>query len=261
MSSKPKRKPLDIGPNVVSVDFGRPAFPPKCPADQTETLAPPQWNPDEWLNVRQLLERGWARQWLDMALGKPLKRGGALLWSKEKAMKAEKHPAFAAACEELLALAKRVRYVTKEDEVRVLEQAVARFKTGDLPAAEEIKIAPIQQAKPAPSEWPKLEQTADAITLIWPDGKVVVPLPFLEALRRGMGETQERLLFAINTVVTDWRAARARPEKLQYGRNYLLASIKNVLTKLQELERGPAKSLPAAQEPAEPPQPDGRVLH
>jgi hypothetical protein len=245
MSRKPERKRPD-DTNVVSVAFSE-AEPPHP--------TQPAFDPDEWLTTKQLLERGWARQWLDMALGTPLKRGSALLWPKAKALRSEKNPAFAAACDDLRTLAKRVRYVSKEDEAEILERAVARLKVGEMPSADtmEITTAP----PPAgPSDWPKSDWTADALMLTWPEGRVVVPRPFLEALGRGMGETPERVSFAMDTVLTDWRCARSRPEKLTWGRNYFLASVRNCLAKLQELEK-PALQKPEIEVPVEP----GRVLH
>jgi hypothetical protein len=248
---------VDFGPKPVAVDIPTNA-PPGYVDDHKARIASYKgsFDPSDWFTTTQMLQRGWARQWLDMVLGKPFAHTNALLWPKEKALKAEKHPAWALACELLRDVAKRGKHPTKADEIAALKEADARVKAGGQPVANVVEIAPPPQA--APSEWPKSELTADSLTLEWPDGKMVVPIPFLEALRRGMGETKDRLEFAINTVVTDWRAARSRPTKLEHGRNYLLASVRNVLRKLQELER--PEQQPVAQEQAAPPDPE-RVLH
>jgi hypothetical protein len=50
---------------------------------------------------------------------------------------------------------------------------------------------------PAASEFPQADWSPDALTLTWEcGGKSIIPVPFLEALRRGMGESNERLSLA-----------------------------------------------------------------
>ena len=164
------------------------------------------------------------------------------------AIEAEAHPVFIEACAQLADITQRARYVTKEHEVAALREAVAKFSAGELGGgvvALDVAVPPPQ----APADFPQTEWSADALTLLWPcGGKVVIPRPFLEALRRGMGETNERLLLAIDTLVADWRAGHIRPAKWQYGRNYFLGGVRNTLAKLQELER-PAVNGTAAAEP------------
>ena len=88
------------------------------------------------------------------------------------------------------------------------------------------------------SEWPRSEWTADALTLTWEcGGKVVIPTPFLDALRQGLGEPSERLSLAISTVLTDWRCGRVKPERLASGRAYFLGWVRNTLIALQQMER------------------------
>jgi hypothetical protein len=246
--AKTAKQPDD---NVVHADFGKPKIGPNAPASK------PEFNREDWFSVGELAKRGWARQWMNMGLGEPLKHGGALLWPRRKALAFESHPAFAVARAALDEIARRARFVTKSDEVSVLQEAWGNWKAAGRPAAEKVEIAPVVVNSPAPSAWPQMEQTPDAITLTWPEGKVVVPVPFLDALRKGMGETSQRLSFAISTIVTDWQAGHVKPTQMNYGRNYFLASVRNVLRKLQELERGEPN------EATEPPsvEPSNRVLH
>ena len=217
----------------------------------------PAWNAEQWFSTTQLLDRGWAREWLGLLLGEPSKVGSAKLWSRQQALQVEAHPVFMEACVQLADLTTRVRYVTKEHQVAALRAAKAKFEAGELPAAAALSIAPIADAPPA-SGFPKAEWSQDALTLDWEcGGRVVIPMPFLEALRQGLGETTERLTLAINTILTDWRLGRIKPEKFHWGRNYFLAAVRNTLAKLQELERQGGQPRSAEDQDRQP----RRILH
>ena len=224
----------------------------------------PAWDAEQWLSTTELLGRGWARQWLPLLLGESSRSGVAKLWPRQLALQVEQHPVFIEAVAQLADIARRARYVTKAHEIAALGAARARYEAGELPVAtmalDIADIAPIADA-PAASAFPQANWSADAITLVWEcGGKVVVPTPFLEALRHGMGETNERLSLAISTVLTDWRVGRVMPEKLQWGRNYFLGAVRRTLEKLQELETPAARPAMGQDEPPAPPAP-GRVLH
>jgi hypothetical protein len=212
------------------------------------------------MTATELIDRGWARQWLEPLLGAPRREGSAKLWSRRAAIEVEAHPLFIEACSLLGDLAKRVRYVTKEHELAALGEAKARFDSGQLPAAGPVALDVASIASAAPqqgnADFLRAEWTADALLLIWEcGGRAIIPLPFLEALRRGLGESIERLRFAVDTVITDWRLGRIKPEKFQYGRNYLLGAVRNTLAKLQALERPAATrdDTKAPEAPAETP--------
>jgi hypothetical protein len=204
----------------------------------------------KWLTTSEMLDRGWARRWMEPMLGAPTKVGSAKLWARGRVLEMERHPVFIAARTLLDDAAKRARYVTADQEEQALLRAHDRWKAGELAPAESLDIE--QPPVAAPSEWPKAQKTADALTLTWEcGGKVVIPTPFLEAVRQGLGETRERLSLAINTVLTDWRCGHVT------GRAWFLGWVRNTITTLQQMER---------LEPVPHPQPDpdqspDRVLH
>jgi|KBSSwiStaDraftv2_1062776.scaffolds.fasta_scaffold203190_3 hypothetical protein len=175
----------------------------------------------QWFTTTEMLDRGWARRWLKMLLGEPAKAGSAKLWPRDRVVELERHPVFIEARTRLDDLAKRTRYVSADDERQALLAAHERWQAGKLTIAEPFDIEPPPAA--APSEWPKADKSVDALTLTWEcGGRVVIPTPFLEALRKGLGETRERLSLAIKTVLTDWRCGHVKPERFASGRAWFL---------------------------------------
>jgi hypothetical protein len=219
-------------------------------------MSQPPRDPTKWFTTTEMLDRGWARRWLEPMLGAPTKVGSAKLWARERVLEMERHPVFVAARTLLDDAAKRARYVTADQEAQALLHAHDRWKAGELAAAESLDIE--QPPDATPSEWPKAAKTADALTLTWEcGGKVVIPTPFLEALRQGLGESRERLSLAINTVLSDWRCAHVKPERFASGRAWFLSWVRNTIATLQQMER---------LEPVPHPRPDpdqspDRVLH
>jgi hypothetical protein len=212
-----------------------------------------------YVTTSELLARGWPRPWLERFFGSPIKGpGNRKLWPRDETLAAEQHPAFAYGVARLRELARHAPHAGAEIEHQALDDALAAFEAGTfgpVPALDPTKLP-----EPAADAWPTAELTADALTLVWDcGGTVVVPVPFLNALRQGLGETSERLWLAVNTVLTDWRVADIKPAKMQWGRNYFLASVRNVLVKLRELE---APCTPASTAEGEGPRPPpGRILH
>jgi|SRR6185503_1511214 hypothetical protein len=189
----------------------------------------------KWFTTTEMLDRGWARRWLEHLLGAPTKMGSAKLWARDRVLEMERHPVFIEARTELDNLAKRARYVTADHEEQALLRAHERWQSGEIAPPEKLDIE--QPPDAAPSEWPKAEKSADALTLTWEcGGKVVIPTPFLDALRRGLDETNERLAFAVNTVLTDWRCGRVKPERFASGRAWFLGWVRNTLIALQQME-------------------------
>jgi hypothetical protein len=220
-------------------------------------MAMPSWDRSAWLTTTEMLDRGWARCWLEPCLGEPSKVGSAKLWPRAAVLAAEQHPIFAATLANLAEIAKGVRYVTAEHEERALWLAVESIKAGQAAPAEPIEPKPLPN--PAPTEWPKAEWAPDALTLTWEcGGKIVVPTAFLEALRKGFGETGERLRLAVSTVLTDWRCGHVKPERFASGRAWFLGWVRNTLASLQQMEgREIAEHEPLASAPDEP----VRTLH
>jgi hypothetical protein len=215
------------------------------------------WDADRYATTSELLARGWTRRWLNRAFGPPVNGpGNRKLWPREEVFAAERHPAFAYMVARLKDITSRARYPKPEHEDRALDETLLAIEAGQFgPVTPLVKLGPL--AAPAAEEFPKADRTADTLTLTWEcGGKVVVPTAFLEALRQGLGETSDRLTLAINTVLTDWRCGRVRPEKFQWGRNYFLAAVRNTLNKLRELESPGCP--PASRDGELPPQ---RVLH
>jgi hypothetical protein len=174
------------------------------------------------------------------------------------ALNMEKTPIFIEARAQLDEMAKGGRYLPRDQQLRALEIAIERFDAGELKPAGELPAPPPPPLAES-SEWPKSEWTVDALTLSWEcGGSVVIPTPFLDALRRGLGETAERLHLAVNTVLTDWRCGHVKPERFASGRAWFLGWVRNTLTALQQMEQ----QQPAEPEPP-PPVPDQapRTLH
>jgi hypothetical protein len=204
---------------------------------EAEEAPPMSWDRRRWLTTGELLTRGWPRKWFEPLLGQPTKRGPYKLWSRDVALKAEQHPLFQEAQHQLAIMADGARYLTPEQQ-QALELAIRRFNAGQLPPAEKLEVRPAE-----PSEWPKSDWTADALTLTWNcGGKVVVPQLFLEAVRKGLGETGPRLALGVATVLSDWRLGRVKPNSLANGRKYFLGWLRNTLIALKELEQPAPRS-------------------
>src|SRR5262245_52518620 len=136
------------------------------------------WDTGEWFTTTELIERGWARQWVGLLLGQPIKSGSAKLWPKRQALEIEAHPIFVEASARLAGIAQSVAYVTKEHELAALRVARARFVAGELPpAAVAIDIAPIVDPVARPvTEFPKAQWSQDALAIVWEcGGRVVIP--------------------------------------------------------------------------------------
>jgi hypothetical protein len=210
----------------------------------------------KWLTTTELLHRGWPRCWFEPILGRAAKRGPYKLWPRETALNVERHPIFQEARVQLEEMAKGTRYLTRDQQERALRVAIERFDAGELKSAGKLSASPSPLPEPEHSEWPKSEWTADALTLTWEcGGKVIVPSPFLEAVRQGLGETGPRLALGVATVLTDWRSGHIKPNSFASGRQYFLTWLKNVLTSLQQLEQkreGDPEPVPVGSDQAPP---------
>jgi hypothetical protein len=196
----------------------------------------PTWDRNSWFTTTEMLDRGWARCWLEPCLGEPSKVGSAKLWRRDLVLEAEQHPVFVEARARLDEIARQAHYVTAEHQERALSLAWDAVKSRQVTPAKPLEIDPLPD--PAPSEWPKAEWTSDALALTWAcGGRIVIPTPFLDALRRGLGETGERLQLAVNTVLTDWRCGHIKPERFASGRAWFLGWVRNTLTALQQMEQ------------------------
>ena len=108
----------------------------------------------------------------------------------------------------------------------------------------------------------------DALHVVFSNySRILVPKPFLEALRRGLRETNGRLMLAVDTVLADWQVGKVKPANPISARSYFFGEVRNVLLKLRELET-PAvhKPLEAKQSPKQDETPTSepvgpRVIH
>jgi hypothetical protein len=190
----------------------------------------------KWFTTGELLDRGWPRHWMEPFFGRVTKLGPYKLWPRDAALNIEKTPIFIEGRAQLDEMARGGRYLTRDQQQRALEIALARFD-GKLKPGAKAETAPPQLPEAAPSEWPKSDWTADALTLTWEcGGKVVIPTPFLEAVRQGLGETGPRLALGVATVLSDWRCGRVKPNSFASGRPYFLTWLKNTLVALQQME-------------------------
>jgi hypothetical protein len=210
----------------------------------------------KWFTTGELLDRGWPRHWMEPVFGRVTKFGPYKLWPRDVALNIEKTPVFVEARAQLDEMVRGGRYLTRDQQLRALEIAIARFDAGQLKPGAKAEIAPPPQLpEAAPSEWLRSEWDADALTLTWEcGGKVVIPTPFLEAVRQGLGETGARLALGVATVLSDWRCGQVKPNSFASGRPYFLTWLKNTLIALQQLEQQREfEPAPASAKPEEPP--------
>jgi hypothetical protein len=210
----------------------------------------------KWFTTGELLDRGWPRHWFEPIFGRVTKRGPYKLWPRDVALNMEKTPIFIEARAQLDEMAKGGRYLTRDQQLRALEIAIECFDAGKLKPGAKLDIAPPPPLpEAAPSEWPRADWTADALTLTWDcGGKVVIPTPFLEAVRQGLGETGPRLALGVATVLSDWRSGKVKPNSFASGRPYFLTWLRNTLIALQQLEtKREFEPEPVPVEPEQPP--------